>query len=181
MNTQKYVWKVAKRATNFQDVYLPEGAIYKTFPEKIIKGKHCPAMCIYCTDFAGLKKREHITIIKIIDGQRMKPEYVDADKAACKGIKAFAATLNLDAIKVKPAILRRDIAPIAPRDRKVGAYIQKPRRDNTSCFEGDFVTNRCKVGARLHSEEMYEYAKMGMKTPSYSGIPEHLIPSNRKR
>jgi hypothetical protein len=162
-DARKHVWKVAKRATNFQDVFLPEGAIYKTFPAKVIKGKLMPAQCVYSTDFDALKKRNHITITRIIDGRRMRPEYVDPARGVCNGIKAFAMTINLDEIEVKAPILRREIAPLAPKERKVGAYIQRARKDNGLYREDEFVTNRCRVGMRIYSNEMYEHERMGVR------------------
>lgn len=156
-------WKIAKRATNFNNVYIPEGCIYKTFSPHTIKGQVFPACCVFTTDFDAVKNREHITIRRVVNGRILPPEYVDANRGLCKGIKAFASTLDLDSIKIKPQILRRDITPIGPHDRKVGPYMQRGRRDNTSCFEGDLVTNRCKVGVRTYSNEMYENMVMGVK------------------
>ena len=160
---QPKVWKLAKAATNFNDVYIPEGCIYKTFSPRIIKGKAFPAMCIFTTDFDALKKRDHITIRRIVGKRILPPEYIDATIGICKGIKEFAATLNLDEIQVKPFILRRDVQKIGPRDRIVAPYIQRGRKDKTSCFEGDLLTNRCKVGVRIYSNEMYENMVMGVK------------------
>lgn len=160
---QPKVWKVAKAATNFNDVYIPEGCIYKTFSPRTIKGKVFPACCVFTTDFDALKNREHITIRRIVGKRILPSEYVDTRKGLCCGIKEFAATLNLDEIQVKPFILRRDVEKIAPHDRIVGQYIQRARRDSTSCFEGDLLTNRCKVGVRMYSNEMYENVVMGVK------------------
>lgn len=159
----KHVWKVAKPATNFQRVHIPEGAIYRTFSERTIKGKVCPAVCVYTLDFDALKKRDHITIYRIVDGKLSRPEYVNSRFGVCSGIKAFATTIDLDAIKVKPVILRRDLRGLAPKDREVGKYIYRGRPMKDKGTIQNLVTNGCLVGRRRHSEEMYEYAVMGVR------------------
>lgn len=158
---QKHVWKVAKVATNFFDVYIPTGCVYKTFPARTIKGKHFPAMCVYSTDFEGMKKRNHAIVTRIVDGIRMRPEYVDITKGCYNGMKQFA--MSIENPQVKQYIPNRDIRPIAPKDRKVCPYIQRGVRSRESCFETDLVTNHCKVGMRTYSNEMYEHERMGVK------------------
>ena len=159
--------KISKPGCQYFGIHLPVGVVYATLPETIVHGKHFMPKCVYVDDFNAVKTRQHFIVYEIkVNGYPPRPVYVDGTKGYAAQIKRYILA-NFDNLpRPKATILNRDIDAMGPKDRKVGAYIQKPRKsknDNPNAMTGDLVTNGCRIGPRTYSNEMYEYVRMGVR------------------
>lgn len=156
-------WKVAKPATNYARVNIPQGALYTIMKEKVLpNGKVLPGQMWWTTDFDMLKKREHISVHTIAANGHISTKYVNIAQVGLK--QAYENACKDPTFgKVRVWITRKDLAKVTPKDRIVGQYMYRGRGDSPLTMTHDLVTNNCKVGGRLCSNEMYGALRMGLK------------------
>lgn len=156
-------WKTAKPATNYARVHVPQGALYCIMKEKVLpSGKTLPAQMWWTTDFESIETREHISVNVIRADGRRSTKYVNITKVGLK--QAYEDACKDPSFgRVRVWITRKDIAHVAPKDRQVGQYMYRGRGDSPLTMTHDLVTNYCKVGMRVYSNEMYEHEVMRVK------------------
>lgn len=171
-------WKIAKPGTNFCDYYIPVGAVYGILPECVRNGRHHNRAFVWVSNFDLAWNHQHFTvnILHVANKRGDRAEampktlYVDGNSGWAKSLQDYIR-LNYGILgNVKPQILRREMATIAPRDRKVGRYMRRgfpTPGDNPEITTQDFVTNNCKVGHNFYKEEGYWGHIMNMGTPHY--------------
>lgn len=178
------VWKMAKPGCNFCGFHIPTGAVYGILPEIVERGRHHTKLCIYVTDLDLCRKNRHFVVYTMRVGYPPRREYVDGSRGWAKSIQAAVREMyeSGQSMEVKPVILSRDIAKIAPRDRVVGEYMQKAKlrhgrtQDEAPYIDGEapdimidnYVTNGCKVGKTFLVEEGYCSKMYNMSAPDYS-------------
>ena len=96
--------------------------------------------------------------------------YVDGNYGYAHTLQKFIRALPAENLETVPTITNRDIRGIgAPKDRAVGAYIQRgrPSRGDYAGTMTDYsVTANCKVGKNFYTEEGYIGAVLGMGAPN---------------
>lgn len=163
-------WKVSKPGTNFAGYPIPVGAVYCVLPLGVPGRGHATKTCVWVVDLDLAYNNNHFVVYSMRVGQSPRRMYVSGGDGWPASAQAYIRLNGLKG-KAKPQIYRRDIAPIAPKLRRVGEYSQrgcpnKEERDTT--MTDNFVTNGCRVGKNFYREESYCTRVMGQSTPNYN-------------
>lgn len=145
-------------ATNFYGVHIPVGALYLVAPEKLKNGVVYPRLYVWITR----APRENGGIYAYIM-TREKPyprqEYFRANHPFTRAFYTYCISNSITELHCKPVTTNRDAAQFAPKDRLVGAYIQRAHygaeyhaRNRVNDLS---VTEGCRVGKTYYSEVGY--------------------------
>ena len=164
------VCQTRSHSTRFFDIHLPKGAVYTILPQCIIKGKSMPKAYVWVEDLHLARTNRHFTVrIFTRNDNHPRTIYVDGNYGYAHTLQKFIRALPAENLETVPTITNRDIRGIgAPKDRTVGAYIQRgrPSRGDYAGTMTDYsVTANCKVGKNFYTEEGYIGAVLGMGVP----------------
>lgn len=156
-------------STSFFDHHLPMGAVYTIMPATTINGKSMPKTYAWVEDLAAARTRQHFYVtVMTADDTRPRKVYMDGSRGFARKLKEYIQTLSGDKMVVVPTITRRQIGTIAPKERKVGAYIKRAvpsAGDDPRTITHTSVTAGAHVGKVYLTEEGYAHNRMGVKTP----------------
>lgn len=156
-------------STSFFDHHLPMGAVYAILPADTHHGKARPKTYVWVEDLQAAKMRQHFTVMLMTrDDTRPRKVYVDGSQGYARRLKEYIQTLSGDKMVVIPTITRRQIGTIAPKERKIGAYIKRAvpsAGDDPRTITNTSVTAGAHVGKVYLTEEGYAHNRMGVKTP----------------
>lgn len=152
------VKRAINSATNFYGVHIPVGALYAVVPEKLKNGVVYPRLYVWITR----APRENGGIYAYTM-TREKPyprqEYFRANHPFTQAFYTYCISNSITELHCKPVITKRDAAQFAPKDRLVGAYIQRAHYGaeyhSRNRVNDISVTEGCRVGAMYYSEVGY--------------------------
>lgn len=152
------VKKAMSTHVQFYGVHIPVGALYAVVPEKLKNGVVYPRLYVWITR----APRENGGIYAYIM-TREKPyprqEYFRANHPFTRAFYTYCISNSITELHCKPVTTNRDAAQFAPKDRLVGAYIQRgvPGYESKSKnrVTEKSVTEGCRVGGMYYSEVGY--------------------------
>lgn len=161
-------FKIAKPGTQYNGIHIPAGCVYGILPECVRNGAHMLRAFVWVPDTSlALKQRHFCVNIISANSRRVRKIYVDGSKGWAKCLQNYIRFHCVES--VGGVCLRRDIAKLAPHDRKVGKYYLRPvpgeddspTANRTKVSES--VINPCNISGRLLRQESYYVLRMGMK------------------
>lgn len=161
-------FRIAKSGTQFNGIHIPVGCVYGILPECAHNGKHYVRAFVWANDVSLIRKNQHFCV-NIMPVNHAYPHriYVDGSRGWAKDMQAFVRLYN--AQNVGGVCLRRDISKLAPRDRRIGEYMCRPRpsEDDSPKMNqtkvSEPVLNPSNIGGRLLRQEAYYALRLGME------------------
>lgn len=151
------VKQATNSATNFYGVHIPVGALYAVVPEMVRHGKMYPRLYVWITEVPKQEGMTGWTMTR--DDPFPRKTFFRGNHGITIAFRAYCARNAITEMVCKPVITRRDAAQFAPKDRLVGAYIQRAHygaeyhaRNRVNDLS---VTEGCRVGKTYYSEVGY--------------------------
>lgn len=152
---------VVKRAISehvqFYGVHIPIGALYLVAPEMVRHGKTYPRLYVWITQVPTQEGMTGWTMTR--EEPFPRRTFFRGNHGITIAFRAYCAKNAITEMVCKPVITNRDAAQFAPRDRVVGAYIQRAHygaeyhaRNRVNDLS---VTEGCRVGKTYYSEVGY--------------------------
>lgn len=151
------VKKAMSTHVQFYGLHIPVGALYLVAPEKLKNGVVYPRLYVWITR----APRENGGIYAYTMTREKYPhqEYFRANHPFTRAFYAYCVSNSITELFCRPVITNRDAAQYAPKDRLVGAYIQRAHygaeyhaRNRVNDLS---VTEGCRVGKTYYSEVGY--------------------------
>ena len=141
----------------FYGVHIPVGALYLVAPEKLKNGVVYPRLYVWITQ---VPTQEGMTAWTMTREEPFPRRTVfHGNHGITIAFRAYCAKNAITELHCKPVITKRDAAQFAPKDRLVGAYIQRAHygaeyhaRNRVNDLS---VTEGCRVGKTYYSEVGY--------------------------
>ncbi len=165
----KYVKQAVTNGTNIMGTEVPLGSVFGRFAPD---SRHPMDMYFYIApkDLKAWYININSAFVYILTGnmKRFVRKCVSLSSSAWRSVRKWilANALEVDS-SVKTGFRKRDVARLAPKDRKVGEYIMRGRPENSRVITDYSVTAGCKIGPRWWSEEGYLSMRMGVQAANY--------------
>ena len=164
------VKRAINSATNFYGVHIPVGALYAVVPEMVRNGKTYPRLYVWITKVPTQEGMMGWTMTR--EKPYPKKAFFPANHGIAIAFRAYCAKNAITEMVCKPVITRRDAAQFAPKDRLVGAYIQRAHYGaeyhSRNRVNDVSVTEGCRVGKMYYSEVGYASEVMRVGSIQYA-------------
>lgn len=141
----------------FYGVHIPVGALYLVAPEMVKNGVVYPRLYVWITEAPNENGVHAYTMTR--EKPYPKKAFFPGNHGITIAFCAYCARNEITELACKPVITRRDAAQFAPKDRLVGAYIQRAHYGaeyhSRNRVNDISVTEGCRVGAMYYTEIGY--------------------------
>ena len=154
----------------FYGVHIPMGALYLVAPEKLKNGVVYPRLYVWVTQVPTQEGMMAWTMTR--EEPFPRRTFFRGNHGITIAFRAYCAKNAITEMVCKPVITKRDAAQFAPRDRVVGAYIQRAHygaeyhaRNRVNDIS---VTEGCRVGNVYYTEVGYTSEVMRVGSIQYA-------------
>ena len=151
------VKKAMSGNVQFYGLHIPKGAIDAVVPEMVRNGKTYPRLYVWITKVPTQEGMTAWTMTR--EEPFPRRTFFRGNHGITIAFRAYCAKNAITELHCRPVITKRDAAQFAPRDRQVGAYIQRAHygaeyhaRNRVNDLS---VTEGCRVGKTYYSEVGY--------------------------
>ena len=154
----------------FYGVHIPVGALYAVVPEKLKNGVVYPRLYVWITQVPTQEGMTAWTMTR--EEPFPRRTFFRGNHGITIAFRAYCAKNAITELRCKPVITKRDAAQFAPKDRLVGAYIQRAHYGAEyharNCVNDLSVTEGCRVGKMYYSEVGYTSEVMRVGSIQYA-------------
>lgn len=141
----------------FYGVHIPVGALYLVAPEMVKNGVVYPRLYVWITEMPNENGVHAYTMTR--EKPYPKKVFFPANHGIAIAFRTYCAKNAITELRCRPVITKRDAAQFAPKDRLVGAYIQRAHYGaeyhSRNRVNDISVTEGCRVGAMYYTEIGY--------------------------
>lgn len=162
--------KTTNSATNFYGIHILVGALYPVVPEMVKNGVVYPRLYVWITEVPTQKGMTAWTMTR--EEPFPRRTFFRGNHGITIAFRAYCARNEITELCCKPVITRCDAAQFAPKDRLVGAYIQRAHYGaeyhGRNRVNDVSVTEGCRVGKTYYSEVGYTSEVMRVGSIRYA-------------
>ena len=151
------VKQAISKHVQFYGVHIPVGALYLVAPEKLKNGVVYPRLYVWVTQVPTQEGMTAWTMTR--EEPFPRKTFFRGNHGITIAFRAYCAKNAITELRCRPVITKRDAAQFAPRDRAVGAYIQRAHYGaeyhSRNRVNDVSVTEGCRVGKTYYSEVGY--------------------------
>ena len=154
----------------FYGLHIPVGALYAVVPEMVRNGKTYPRLYVWITEAPNENGVHAYTMTR--EKPYPKKAFFPVNHGIAIAFRAYCAKNAITELRCRPVITKRDAAQFAPKDRLVGAYIQRAHYGaeyhSRNRVNDVYVTEGCRVGKMYYSEVGYASEVMRVGSIQYA-------------
>lgn len=166
------VKQALNHSVQFYGFHVPAGAVYAVVPARTVNGRTMSKYYAWVEDLEGARNRRHFTMhVLRVNDKFPRRIYVDGLYGVAHALQDYILqNVPRKNVQVKRGATLRELAPSAPKDRKVGQYVMRgrPSYDTApSVSTQKFVTDGCRIGSNFYTDEGYWGEVMHMGAPNF--------------